>query len=473
MKILNLRLGHACNSSSSHSIISVNGTVKNDTNGNEFGWDFFTASSQESKMDYFSILVRYCVEEVLGASTAQYILKSMGFNYDESGYIDHQSVITLPTTKHTTRLGIETYEPNYQFIEEMREFFSREDIVVLGGNDNTSEFHPLNIPRGGLLQELPQEDTPQNWKARKDGDWWTLYNRKSGDRITFSFFEEPPEFKPSFPYLVDIKITDLCYYNCAFCYQGSSGKGTHELKLKIRNLAESFQKLEVFEVALGGGEPTVDKERLVMFIEEFSSRDIKVNFTTKNYSWFSDKELREAVVKHCGAVAFSVEEVQDFTKILTKAKEYNFPTSKINIQIVDQVFNNYHLEYLLKEMDKEAVRRLTILGFKENNRGKDFKKKGSTLEVLLNTLKENKYWINIAVDTKFIQDYEKEIKKADISNKLYHKEEGLYSGYIDAVEGTFNKSSYTTEPSKPITNNPDRHWEEYSEILRKIYESWN
>ena len=124
-------------------------------------------------------------------------------------------------------------------------------------------------------------------------------------------------------------------------------------------------------------------------------------------------------------------------------------------------------------MDKEAVRRLTILGFKENNRGKDFKKKGSTLEVLLNTLKENKYWIDIAVDTKFIQDYEKEIKKADISNKLYHKEEGLYSGYIDAVEGTFNKSSYTTEPSKPITNNPDRHWEEYSEILRKIYESWN
>jgi organic radical activating enzyme len=463
MKVLNLRLGHACNSSSSHSIISVKQPVRNNVNREEFGWDFFTASSKTSKESYFALLLKSCFEEVLGEETAKYVLKSMNLPYLEEGYIDHQSILTIPTKKYVNRER-EHFEPDYRFIEEMRQFFLRKDVVILGGNDNTTERHPLYIPEGELLPGFPREQSPFDYKARKDGDWWTIYDRVTGNRVTISFLENPAKFKPEFPFLIDLKITDLCYFNCAFCYQGSTEKGKHDLKLNMREMVRSLSDLGVFEVALGGGEPTVDKERLIEFIEEFSSKDVKVNFTTKSYSWLSDEELRETVIKHCGAVAFSIETHEDIEKLVKRANYYGFPKQKINIQVVDQIISPEAFKYTCRLAEEHEISRVTILGFKNVNRGKKFQRQ----KPLIKELENFNYFINMAVDTKFIQDYEEEIKRFGISEKLYHKEEGIYSGYIDMVEGTFNKSSYTEEPAKEISANYS-----YTEILKEIYDSWD
>jgi pyruvate-formate lyase-activating enzyme len=464
MKVLNLRLGHACNSSSSHSIISVKQPVRNNVNRDEFGWDFFTASSKTSKESYFALLLKSCFDEVLGEETAKHVLNSMNLPYLEEGYIDHQSILTIPTKKYINREK-KHFEPDYRFIKEMRQFFLRKDIVILGGNDNTTERHPLYIPEGELLPDFPREKSPFDYKARKDGDWWTIYDRVTGNRVTISFLENPAKFKPEFPFLIDLKITDLCYFNCAFCYQGSTGKGKHELKLDIGEMANSLSELGVFEVALGGGEPTVDKERLIEFIEEFSSRDIKVNFTTKNHSWFSDEELREAVIKHCGAVAFSIEEYGELEKLISRANQYRFPKQKINVQVVDQVIPPSVFKSVCRLAEENDISRITVLGFKNINRGKDFVRQ----ESLIKELENFDYHLDIAVDTKFIQDYEEEIKRFGISEKLYHKEEGIYSGYIDMVEGTFNKSSYTEEPGKKIPPNSYS----YNKTLKEIYGSWD
>jgi MoaA/NifB/PqqE/SkfB family radical SAM enzyme len=230
-------------------------------------------------------------------------------------------------------------------------------------------------------------------------------------------------------------------------------------------MANSFSELGVFEVALGGGEPTVDKERLIEFIEEFSSRDIRVNFTTKNHSWFSDEELREAVVKHCGAVAFSIEKYEELEKLIRRADTYRFPKQKINVQVVDQVIPPSVFKSACRLAEENDISRITVLGFKDINRGKDFVRQ----ESLIKELESFDYHLNIAVDTKFIQDYEEEIKRFGVSEKLYHKEEGIYSGYIDMVEGIFNKSSYTEEPGKKIPSNSYS----YNKILKEVYSSWD
>ena len=53
MKIHNLRLGFACNSSSSHSLIFLPGCTDN-AEGQDFGWQCFTLASSEAKMGYLA-----------------------------------------------------------------------------------------------------------------------------------------------------------------------------------------------------------------------------------------------------------------------------------------------------------------------------------------------------------------------------------------------------------------------------------
>ena len=67
MKIHNIRFEHACNSSSTHSIVLLRpdklGGVTDDISyyneAPEFGWDYFTAASEEAKKNYMGALHRF------------------------------------------------------------------------------------------------------------------------------------------------------------------------------------------------------------------------------------------------------------------------------------------------------------------------------------------------------------------------------------------------------------------------------
>jgi hypothetical protein len=157
MKITFLRLGHANNSSSSHSIIFTNEKIDSNESS-EFGWDNFICSSKEDKTGYFlvtlwkawrdkcSVDIGYGKEFYLETDQLVVELRNQfqKFVYKNfpwvkevnfypapwDGYVDHQSRLTLPTNRITGFLDIDFCNAFFQKL-------INHDYAILGGNDNS------------------------------------------------------------------------------------------------------------------------------------------------------------------------------------------------------------------------------------------------------------------------------------------------------------------------------------------------
>ena len=264
MKIHNVRLGSATNSSSSHSII-FDPSLKNVSDDydveEDFGWNYFTLASKEAKDDYITAMLvqNLSHEDAFTTDITQLILKGLGLNLNEEtkkeldlyGYcsgIDHQSLYILPKEHGTNCVSI-------QFFKEFREYLLKEGIIILGGNDNNDKDHPLWSEDHQLtLDEYKPDD--EGWVCRKDGQWWTLYNKASGNRAVFSFEDNPESFKPETPMLIDFKISNFCDIGCQFCVPADtviSGQGkivnvlAGESVVVLNHLSNELEHLPVAE----------------------------------------------------------------------------------------------------------------------------------------------------------------------------------------------------------------------------------
>jgi hypothetical protein len=128
------------------------------------------------------------------------------------------------------------------------------------------------------------------------------FNHKT---IRFYIDENKPVTSIEYPEFYDVKITNKCFGNCPSCYQDS---------LPTENHAEnSLEKLDAFfgilgmnerpfQVAIGGGEPTLHPE-FISILEKFASLEITPNYTT-NAMNITD-EIIKISAKLCGGVAVS------------------------------------------------------------------------------------------------------------------------------------------------------------------------
>lgn len=177
MKIKAIRRGFANNSSSTHSIIFVSDeakvqTIKDKGADGEFGWNFFTAKTREAKEAYLFINMIESIEskrpieiKFVDWDESQEIKKEFvisllekkahlfsffrtwqalleGYKGGDLGYVDHQSVIDLPLDKSGKFISFEFYAA---FCKEIL----KPNYLILGGNDNTEDSHPLwNLNEG-------------------------------------------------------------------------------------------------------------------------------------------------------------------------------------------------------------------------------------------------------------------------------------------------------------------------------------
>ena len=132
MKVHNIRLGHATNSSSSHSIIFDANIKARDYETDGFGWNFFTAASKEARDEYMAHMLYQNLDDTMSKPMIEAILRGLGLpDLDRSNYgIDHQSLHTLPHAFGTENVSIE-------FFNDFRKFMLKDGIIILGGNDNT------------------------------------------------------------------------------------------------------------------------------------------------------------------------------------------------------------------------------------------------------------------------------------------------------------------------------------------------
>ena len=135
------------------------------------------------------------------------------------------------------------------------------------------------------------------------------YNFIADARTGFTFRwgrteDENPRVAP-WPELVDISITNRCHKGCPGCYRDSRPDGSDmtqaDWELTLNSLISPAWG-PVFQVAFGGGEPTLHPA-LPRMMADCRSQGIVPNYTT-NGSHLSE-EVLEATARFAGAVAVS------------------------------------------------------------------------------------------------------------------------------------------------------------------------
>lgn len=430
--------GFATNSSSSHSLIYVDAESMSELDdsgsGHEFGWANFTLASPTAKLRYVTVIVAnsICVWKgwkYMDKPIDYAILNSIGRDlmgqywselYEgESFYVDHQSLFQIPWTG---KEGL-----NRDYVRDFTRWACRKDTAILGGNDN-DERHPF----WEYCHDI--EDThfalEGATKAIKTGDWYTLFNAKTGAKVRFSFLREKevsPFFRSSVPELVDLKITDYCNFGCKFCYQDSTPEGHHAPVESIYAFLDQCAELGVFEIAIGGGEPSLHPD-FMSILEYGHNLGIVMNFTTKNPQILRD----EGVLKSTGRIGFSVSSIEEFKK---------------NQDLLDSLDDKVVIHYVMGSMAEEGLAHLKalaendilLLGYKKLGRGAGF------------IPHDNSNWLRlfrgclVFIDTKLAAQYEGQLKNAGVYAKTYSTEEGVDNIYVDLVARKYGPSSFCDE----------------------------
>lgn len=451
VKILNVRYGLATNSSSTHSLVFLPPGVSSrgsGSDGQEYGWDFFQLTDRDAKLAYLSqSLYQQLRATVADLSAASIARDWTGVSPAGDGYVDHQSELTFPMDWAGKPLDRE-------FFEAFKNFALRDDMVICGGNDNTVE-RPEALDDGGrdtgMFGLIPLESYHTPTVARRDGSYWTLFNRANGHKTRLTF--EGTEWtgmpvRSAAPELVDVKITDHCPFGCSYCYQDSTHDGKHGSEDWIRRLAYALGEMRVFEVAIGGGEPTLHP-KFVEILRAFRSQHVVPNFTTKNLAWLRDAKKRDEIMAQAGAFAYSVETAKDVEMLAEALKAAGVEPDqdrasggRATVQHVVGVAAEKEFRAILNACSEHGIT-LTLLGYKMVGRGPSFGTKPSSRWLDIVAAVTKKKYLRVGIDTALADRHWNDLIRAGVPAYMMTRKEGQFSCYIDAVERKMHVSSYS------------------------------
>lgn len=472
MKLHNLRFRFANNSSSSHSLVFVNDEeLKNLTDkgaDGSYGWQDFLLVSKKEKAKYFGIMLYNEIKNMIPDDACRTLFsKDLGISIPgEEEYIDHQSRYIIP-------MDLRTNFVNWIFVKDFLKYLSNKNIVIVGGNDNDGD-EQLQVSGRIIQLPIPQDYSSSHFVARKDPRYkfWTLFNKQSGTKIRFVFDYQDIEATPKKSYapeLVDLKITNNCTNGCKYCYQNSNADGKHAEEYEVMNIIDELSRLEVFEIAIGGGDP-LNHPRFVDILKYARMKGIVPNFSTRNIKWLDDCRLRNEILNNCGSFAYSADRYVDISRLGTIFDYFNVDRKKVSIQLTMGAVSQFNFQRILRKCFENHFC-LTLLGFKNVGRGEDFKKKDYSWmikEILL--AKEEKYGKgyylpSISMDTSLITEFFDEIQELKIPSWLYSTKEGSFSCYIDAVDKKIGPSSFCDE--KDMVNFPSSKYNENYKVFEK------
>jgi organic radical activating enzyme len=440
-----IRYGFATNSSSSHSLAVWKDAGGDTDSRNEFyfGWDWFRLTSREAKRRYLAAQVYEQLNHRLGDSKSaavlarDYVGVELPDDDREMVGVDHQSVWVLPKQWRGTL-------PDRDFVTALGAYLDRDDVVILGGNDNDDEPAGFN---GGTASavDLPLESGSTVARYDAAGGHWVLFDRARGNKIRFRFdSDKPAAARAEAPELVDVKITDYCPFDCNFCYQGSTPKGTHADFRYLESLAYALGNAKVFEVALGGGEPTFHPN-FFEILERFAYYGVTPNFTTRNTDvrWWEKAVREKKIFDTIGGVAFSVNtpaDIEAVEALRTNKDLFDWSArDRVSLQyIVGQDDTEEALRAILAAA-KEKYFRLTLLGYKFTGRGAAFGQRSTPQWP--DIVAEYKS-ARIGIDTVLAEAGRERLLALGLDGRCLAPADGSFSCYVDAVTQRMHRSSY-------------------------------
>lgn len=251
------------------------------------------------------------------------------------------------------------------------------------------------------------------------------------------------------PESIDVKITNYCDMNCAWCHEKSSVAGKHA---DIDVLLETIEDLPAgVEIAIGGGNPLSHPE-LIPFLGELSDMGLVANITVNQQHLIHEYEsirylIQEELIHGVGISITDADHLSDIEPILRLTDNVVFHVIMgINpIDVVDK------LENFCWHQGKRC--KVLVLGYKDFGRGRSFLQKHSTIE-------DNKYqwYIGIAKHFKrqrLVLSFDNlALEQLNLSrfftkeawDKFYMGDDGFATCYIDAVSQHYTISS--TDPDR-------------------------
>lgn len=180
------------------------------------------------------------------------------------------------------------------------------------------------------------------------------------------------------PILVDFQITNHCNSNCPHCYAESSSSADHVSFTDIIKVLDNCEEAGVFEVALGGGEPTLHP-RLVDILKAAQKRNLVCNLATNGRQL--DNRLVQIFAKYCGAVALSIEFLGkdfkkrrgfDFERFLASAELIKKTNLRLVFQITVSQGNLFKITEITEFLSKYEPYGIVFLTYKPVGRGENF-----------------------------------------------------------------------------------------------------
>jgi radical SAM protein with 4Fe4S-binding SPASM domain len=132
------------------------------------------------------------------------------------------------------------------------------------------------------------------------------------------------------PELLDISITNWCSRGCDICYKNSNENGKHMLFSDYKKIASSAAKHNVFQIALGGGNPNQHPHFIDILKYTKEHCNIIPSYSTNGKGL--SPPILEATAKYCGAVAVSAyEPYHETIEAVNLLRRYNI---KVNIHYI-------------------------------------------------------------------------------------------------------------------------------------------
>lgn len=204
------------------------------------------------------------------------------------------------------------------------------------------------------------------------------------------------------PALADINITSRCNLNCPHCYINSSRTGTDMTMPDFRLALKQCKEAGIFQIALGGGEPTLHPD-FTKILKETRRAGIVPNITSNGYRLKWQTVL--ALARYAGAVALSIEGTGDFfetrrgfpfQEFIKSIKKLKHADIKLVFQITLSEKNLDEIPPLITFLKQFKPYGILFLAYKPEGRGKTFdrpiyladqKKVKDTLDLLFQKIK--------------------------------------------------------------------------------------
>lgn len=268
--------------------------------------------------------------------------------------------------------------------------------------------------------------------SRTIGNYHFLADEETG--ITFRWgktLEDNPTFAPV-PELADISISNRCSKGCNYCYRSSMSDGALMTIEDYCDVLESMNSSEhgnVFQVALGGGEP-LEHPDFFDIIDETVKRGIVPNFTTNGR--LLTAESFERLKGKVGALAISIAKMDELNSFLQILKRRN--GIKVNLHYIlsrdsiEEAIGIVKGKYNNLLYDVNAI---VFLTYKPAGRGgrKNVIRPGRTLNVFLKEIQMPKISCKIGFDACFVPMLLRNTPKLD--NYVDFCEGGFFSVYVN------------------------------------------